>query len=280
VNKTFKITTEQFNIIYPVNINPLSGSIFKIRLFKYWSYSRIMELLLNKELVFVSPKLWKDPFEKMYLDTDYTELGFKQPKIYCFCVTTALKNEEAAWKIYSVNNERTLRCSIETNALFEILSQFAYENNFDVYFGNANYKLNAKEISDLQFPYSKYHNTYFSDFSIEKYLNVMTIKRHAFEYENELRIFMVPNKIENNSEDILRIKIPEDKLQKLFSGFTIQPFDPVIGEDSVAKLENIKNDFERKEIAKSIKLLYGETKVYSSFLYQDIEPIKKIYVSS
>jgi len=279
MNKTFKITSEQFNIIYPVNINPLSGSIFKIRLFKYWPYSRIMELLIKKELVFVNPKLWKDPFEKLYLNTDYKELGLNQPKIYCFCVTTELKNEEAAWNIYKVNNERTLRCNINTNVLFEILSQFAYENNFKVYFGNANYKFTNKEIFNLQFPDNKYHKNYFSDFSIEKYLNVMTIKRQAFAYENELRIFMVSNKIENNNEDILRINIPEDKLQKLFSGFTIQPFDPVVGQDSVAKLESIKQEFEKKEIAKSIKLLYGETKVYTSSLYHNFEPIEKIYLS-
>ncbi len=243
------------------------------------SFSRIMDVLINKELTFINPKLWKDPFEKMYLTTDYTELGFKQPQIYCFCVTTELKNEEAAWKIYSVKDERTMRCNIETKVLFEILSQFASENNFDIYFGNANYKYTTKEISNIQFPESKYHNTYFSDFSIIKYLNVMTIKRQAFEYENELRIFIVPNVNENQFEDIIKIKVSEDKLLKLFSGFTIQPFDPVVGESSLAKLERIKQDFEKKEISKSIKLLYGDTIVNTSTLYQNREPIEKIYLS-
>ena len=228
-------------------------------------------------MVFVNPGLWKDPFEKMYLDTDYSELGFVLPKIYCMCLTTTLQNEEAAWKVYSDKDEKTIRAKINTVTLFEILSDFALKNNYTIYFGNANYKLSKFEIQDLHSIDSENYSAFFEPFSLEKYLEIMTLKRRAFKYENELRIFIVPNKGNKYSENLLKIKIPTDKYSLLFTFFTIQPFDKITLIDYKSKIEIKKQESEKTEIAKNIKSFYVNAKISNSTLYDECNPVEKVY---
>lgn len=276
MGKTIIITEDQLAKLYP-NIKFIAKTKFPGTLYKYWSYNRLMDVLINEELVFVNPSLWKDPFEKMYLETDYTEFGIKQPKIYCMCVATKTENEEAAWKIYSSEKDRTVRCKINRIALFNILNEFAVKENFTIYFGNINYDLTKAEIKTLDSKTNVHHKNYFEPFSLEKFLELLTLKRRAFKYENELRILIVPNVGNTYSDDILKIKIPKDQYSKLFSTFTIQPFDPIIATDPRSKIEVLKQDFENAEINKSIKLIYKFGRIYSSSLYSKCIPIKKVF---
>lgn len=246
-------------------------------LYKYMPASRILEILENKphQIGFVPPEKWYDPYETKYLNTDYTALnGYKQPKVYCFCVRTDNFNEEASWKIYQKANDPLIRISIITNYFLLSLDLFAQEYKCDLYFSKVDYKL-RKDIDDLYLPSSQYHHEFFGNFNDKQYVKVMSLKRKAFTYENEYRIFLIPRNqfvIRNFLRDgILFVPIS----LKMFNRFTIHPRNK-IGNSFAAQIEKAQYDAECKLIKERICKSYPEAKVYISNLYSRAEKIKRI----
>jgi len=244
------------------NIYTIGEKIIPKELYKYYSASRVQDVLINKELVFVSPNLWKDSFEKRYLDTDFTDLGLKQPKIYCMCFATKVENEEAEWKFYSYKKKMIIRCRINIEPLFEILSDFAQKNDVHIFIGNANYELLKKEIQFLHLPKSKNFGSYFENFSLDKYMKLMTLKPKERKNENEFRIFVVPKNEDHNSEVIFKIPIPEDKYDTLFSNFMVQPFENAYS-DNPKDLKYMEDSFQamREIFADKLLSLYPHAKI-------------------
>lgn len=98
-------------------------------LYKYMPYNRLIDCVNNKELVFVSPETWIDPFERRFWQTDYSKRyqGFKRPEIACMCLTTkSSTNEEAAWKMYADNTDKALRISVRKKQLFDNLENMRF----------------------------------------------------------------------------------------------------------------------------------------------------------
>ena len=274
------ISEQQIKEFSNKNINTLGNGVDIDVLYKYWPYNTVLDVLKNKELVFVNPAYWENSFEKIYLDTDYTELGFKQPKIYSICFSTTIENEQTDWKIYSKNNH-TLRCQINIDVLLEILSEFAEKNGFLVYMGKTNYDLSKTEIQSLHLPKGKYFNKYFDDFSVEKYLEIMLLKPKTLKHENEFRIFIVPKPRKKYIKGMLKIPIPDEKFQLLFSNFTIQEFEVKFTDDySRLGFEISINESIKKSWAEKIKLLYNNASVENYIQFKNHKPIKKITLKS
>lgn len=249
-------------------------------LYKYWPNNRVIDILKNKELVFVNPAFWENTFEKMYLDTDYTDLGLKQPKIYCMCFSTSDENEETEWKIYSKNNN-TVRCQINIDVISDIITDFSKENGFLVYMGYANYDLTKTEIQSLYLHKGKHYDNYFREFTLEKYLEIMLLKPNAFKYENEFRIFIVPKPGKKYIKGLLKIPIPEDKFQLLFSNFTIQDFELKYTDDHKrVRLEKEINELVKETWAEKIKSLYQNASIEKYIQLKKYKPIKKITTNS
>jgi len=165
-------------------------------------------MVQNKELVFVSPEKWRDPFERRFYKTDYRRLGFSRPDIACMCSSSrSSTNEEASWKMYSGVNDKPLRLSIDYTILCKVLDQYAEDNNCKVYIGNVIYDFMKKEIESLHKPSGKDHATLFPDsFDIEHYLSLMLIKRLSFQFENEVRLFIVREKPLDMQQGLLKIE--------------------------------------------------------------------------
>jgi hypothetical protein len=269
------------NVFLPSNISTIRETIIPKELYGYSSTSRFRDVLVNKELAFVNPSLWNDSFEKRYLDTDYTDLGFKQPKIYCMCFATKIENEEAEWRFYSFKKMMTIRYRLNIETLLEVLSEFAKINDFEVFIGNVNYELSKKELQSLHLPKSKHFDSYFKEFSFEKYLGIMTLKPKERKNENELRIFMVSKNENHYSEDILKIPIPEDKYQLLYSNFMVQPYENAHS-DNPKDLKYMEGTFEgmRKMYADNFKSLYPNATVVSYKFLKRYSPVKKISLKS
>lgn len=188
-----KLTEEQLK--ETLSLQLVNCDSFVNTLFKYMSAGRVLDFLEKKkhQIGFVSPEKWQDPYEIKYLNTDYTALnGYKQPKVFCFCARMDNLNEEASWKIYKKENEPLLRLSINTLRFLLNIDSFAKANMCDVYFSKVDYKLKRTEIDELYLPSSSYYHEFFDDFDDKKYVKVMSLKRRAFKYENEYRIFIVP----------------------------------------------------------------------------------------
>lgn len=274
--KRIIITEKQLEDTLSMQLINCNG--FVNTLYKYMTASRVLDILENNShlLGFVSPESWYDPYETKYLNTDYTALnGYRQPKIYCFCARMDNLNEEASWKIYKKENEPLLRMSIRTIDLLLAIDQFAKENDCDVYFSKVDYRLKKKEIDELYLPSSPYHSEFFNNLDDKQYVRIMSLKRWAFNYENEYRIFIIPrnqDKIVNHIKDnVLFIPVPI----KMITRFTFNPANKV-NSSLVSQIEIAKYEAEYKLIRDKIKVAYPEASVVKSTLYSKIKNVEKI----
>lgn len=273
------IIAEEKQKIENLSVQFINCNSFVNTLYKYMTASRVLEILENDtpSLGFVSPDKWHDPYETKFLNTDYTALnGYKQPPIYCFCARMDNHNEEASWKIYKKEDEPLLRMSIRTIDLLGAIDKFAKVNDCDVYFSKVDYKFKKSEIDHLHMPsISPYYNTYFKKFNDKQYVKVMSLKRWAFSYENEYRIFIIPkntDKIANHLvNNTLLIPVPIQMVTR----FT---FNPARKQDSTltSQIEMAKYNAEYKFIKERITAAYPEAKVYKSHLYSSVKPVEKI----
>lgn len=273
---TVKITPEQLKETLStqfVNCDKALNTIYK-----YMTLSRVLEILENKthQIGFVSPENWNDPYEIKFLNTDYTVLnGYKQPKIYCFCVRMDNINEEASWKIYKKENEPLLRMTIKTNSFLSSLKDFAQKYECNIYFSKVDYRLSSKEINTLHLPKNPYYHEFFDDFDDMQYVKLMSLKRRAFSYENEYRIFMIPKNHKAVESLIINniLFVPIDL--KMISRFTINPEDK-LDETLSSQINHEKYLAECKFIKKRIRSSYPEVEVYISGLYSKVKNVEKI----
>lgn len=269
-----KQVEENFGVKF-INCNRLRNTLYR-----YMPISRVMEMLRTKEICAVYPILWNDPYESKYLETDYTRLGYSQPKIYCICFRNDVDNEEASWKIYADGVEPTIRVSFKANILFNVLNNFAKENHCKLYLSNAIYDHSREEINNLHEESSTHFTKYFKDFSEEKYLTIMSIKRKAFKYENELRIFLVPQDKEFQTEfgtaEFIKIPIHRDLFSTLFIRFIINPFERINDDSDKKELKMAAYLAQFREIKKGILNVFPKADVLRSILYEECERIKKI----
>ena len=64
---------EGYSHIHMLNGYSLPKS--KSTLYKYMPLNRLLEAINKKELIFVSPEVWYDPFEQLYHGMDCSERG-------------------------------------------------------------------------------------------------------------------------------------------------------------------------------------------------------------
>lgn len=201
-------------------------------LYKYMPYDRLMNCVANSELVFVSPETWIDPFERRFWKTDYSrKYSFIQPEIACMCLTTkSSTNEEASWKMYADSKSKALRISFNVKQLLDTLESYVQTNRCAIYIGKAIYSLERKDIVGL---HNKKGSEYFPehDFSLEHYLTLMCLKRKAFAFENEIRIFIVREKLPWTGNMNSIIKIPATIDKDLIPRIIIGPLIPFTNSD-------------------------------------------------
>lgn len=198
-------------------------------LYKYMNVQRAIEFLESGDYYFVEPKVWTDPYEKRFYTADYSQIGFAPKQCYCTCLTHNISSE-AAWKMYRSNDgglaDRTIRFEFNRKALFQAL-----ENNKSrakIYFGNVNYEYTTEEINKLHISSGPNYNKYFSDMNEEKFLHLLLIKRKAFKYESEIRLFVLPEHREHiytheGMQVIMHINFCKEQLEKMIKSISIDP---------------------------------------------------------
>lgn len=234
-------------------------------LYKYMPYDRLMNCVANGELVFVSPVTWVDPFERRFWKTDYSrKYNFIRPEIACMCLTTkSSTNEEAAWRMYAEGKSKALRISFNVKRLLDTLESYAQTNHCAIYIGKAIVGLH-NQVNEF-FPKN--------NFSLEHYLTLMCLKRKAFAFENEIRIFIVNNNNTWNS-DIIKIPVKIDK--NLIPRIMIGPLTPFANSDPRRSLYNtiqkVEGDVYKQQLGEAIQ----GCEVKQSQLYTDNSPLKRI----
>lgn len=275
MKRIIKLTPEQIRDTMGINI--VDCEKFKFTFYKYMPWKRLHEMLSRKEMVFVNPSLWNDPYEVKYLDTDYSVLGYSQPKIFCFCIRNDNENEEASWKIYRTNepDNPLIRISIKALPFLKSLKESAQKLGYTIYLTKVSYRFRQKEINELYKRDNKYFNEYFDNFNEEKYIRLLSIKRKAFKYEQEIRLFLVPQqKTIVPIDNLLRIGIDISS----FIRFTYEPFRRKYKEESDEEYKKVIVLYEKQKesIRKQLRFFNSKFKLYRSFLYDDVEKVGKV----
>lgn len=175
-------------------------------IYKYMDMETALVCLSKKTIRFVEPTEWPDKFEGRFYKADFSKVCKDQsmtPKLYACCFTLS-KTSEAAWKTYSYDKTglgcRCVQFKLNLKKFREIIDSYAKRNDCIVYESKMNYKLSEEQISSLHHKSSVIHDDFFHDFCISSYFNLLSIKRNAFYYENELRYFLVPQKTDVNQK--------------------------------------------------------------------------------
>ena len=276
--KLDKIYEEPYDAKYP-HIHKLNGySIPTDRdtFFKYIPLERFLSNVNAGQFVFVSPEVWKDPFERLYFNVDCTTHGYDTEDIACLCVTDkSSTNEDASWKAYTDQGEKAVRLSIDREAFLQMMEDFAAAEGFEVYVGKAQYGFEKKEIIGLHKPTSSYHNLFFPN-PMERmhYLSVMTLKRSAFEYENEFRVFLVKKKIDFNGHKI--VGIPCD-YKKLITGIELCPYPPLPDRNKLVHDAFQRfHEAESQELKRILTDLLPKCRIRQSRLYDTEGKVEKL----
>lgn len=248
----------------------------KNTVFKYMPLERFVKSVDENELVFVNPENWYDPFERLYYGIDCSAKGYHTEHIACMCVSEkSSTNEDASWRVYSDSSSKAVRLSIEKSKLFSILDNYAKQNGYRVYIGQVKYDFKKKDIIGLHNHKSPHYAEYFpNDMKREHYLSLMLLKRSAFKYENEVRVFLVKDIINFDSNKLLRIPC-DYTANKLVSNIMLAPYPPIRGKGDYAWAVRQKiNTMESEEIKRMLTAKVG-CKIQQSQLYKIYPRIEK-----
>jgi hypothetical protein len=178
-----------------------SRKLYYRKVYKYMSLDALILSLTYQTWKFWEPFKWDDKFESRFYCADYripSAGPMTTPDLFATCVTRK-QNCEASWKVYVHGAGLAARCAqleLDTGKLRYQL----WSNNADflildknVLYRNTSYITNLHDKALMPSEYPKY----FSPITLRRYLNLLSLKREAFEYEQEVRIFAIPNKRDN-----------------------------------------------------------------------------------
>lgn len=194
------------------------------KMYRYFEFEAAKSCIKNNTIRFSQPSTWNDGFEKRFYSTycDYSNILTKEeqqvetPQLYACCFTQN-KTSEAAWKVYSYNDNQSeekicIQFTIDVNVFRRMLEEYANANNCMVYEGPMIYFYSDEEINTIHQRGARRHDILFENFKLDNYLNLLRIKRQAFYYEGEYRFFVIPQEKNNVMEDYLYIPINWDKV--------------------------------------------------------------------
>ncbi|MEQ9216641.1 MAG: hypothetical protein RLO17_01275 [Cyclobacteriaceae bacterium] len=189
---------------------------------------RFYKILDNKEIVFVRPSTWLDPLENLIFNAQIIKNGTPyihpvKDSIYSQCWSTE-GDSYALWQIYTSKKndqgEFNRHYGVRITTRIDKLKHFSELNKNSFYYGQMEYlwkyqlealPKNPRILKALKKP----------TLNIE-HLKTLLVKRKSYHYENELRLFGIPNssQIDPNNSDICRFKIEPTEL------ITSVRFDP------------------------------------------------------
>ena len=185
--------------------------------YKYMSLDSALECLKNNNICFNQPSNWDDKYESRFYNANYIDnkgTDVTMPKSYACCFTSKQDNE-AAWSIYSHNQQSDKSIVVEFKLNARELHRQLLTNLKDsvIYIGLVKYwdKKIIDNIHKQKIPINDlfirakesdnpYYYHFFDGFSKDHFFSLMLLKRDAFEHEQEIRIFVVPNSQESTQK--------------------------------------------------------------------------------
>jgi len=148
---------------------------------------------INEKYIWLcNPALWKDPFERRFIEAKYLvngkEVDFPlKGQIFCTCLTQTITSE-AHWNNYP-NGQIGISFKINRKKLLQALD--VYSSDYEIYVGRVEYIKSSelkKKLSDIDH-INKIHPFRISNRMLQ--IKMLLLKRIAFQYEDEIRILAV-----------------------------------------------------------------------------------------
>lgn len=277
----YEIVSDIPVVDYSPNIKLINN--FKLddfqHLYKCMPLNRFLCNLQDNNLAFVAPDTWNDPYERRFLNVDFSALDFKPFPFYCMCLSQNFhENEEASWKMYSDNiNDKAVQLTFYTEELLKELDAYARDNDYTIFIGKVSYQFSTKELKVLHKEKSKGNELYFpQNFKDVNYINLFLLKRPAFGYENEIRIFIVKKHSDNENKLILKIPVNFNKNQKLLKRIRLSPYPVFKYNDPRKEIYEKLQTTESSCVKKQIKAFLENVPITQSNLYVNFK--KKIKI--
>ena len=149
-----------------------------------------LDTLNQGHLWFANPTIWKDPFEKRFLEAQYHLQALNKDiefpwlgRVFCSCFTQ-VSTSEAYWN--RISDGIGIEFKFIRDCLLAILESYDQDNQCDIYIGKIEY-LPTKDIQS-----SKFLQNYTQGLqSEEDRAKLLFVKRLAYKYEEEIRIIIV-----------------------------------------------------------------------------------------
>ncbi len=225
--------------------------------YRFVPFCRVKQMFKDNKITFISPEKWTDPYEKKYLNVRVNGKNVL-PNIACLCFKTSLNDNSAAfWESKRKDGEPVIRLTFDLCELWNVLNEFAEENNgVEIYVSLANY------VSIQTINHAYQDSSIMKSDLRESYIRLMSLKRAAYKYEDELRIFITWEKNDKNKvfdefkkKKILRIDLNESQIIKKIL------LDPVLPKIETAIQLNL---LEKKDVKKfrEIEKNFMENKIF------------------
>jgi hypothetical protein len=172
------------------------------RIYRFMTVNYFLKTLETGKYSFLSPLLWNDPYEKYFLEREYTidqvvhELPIKN-NIFASCFS-GTSNSEAFWNVYAPNSDG-VRIEFDSQKIIDVF--LLNIRNADVFIGPMKY-LPTSKFSKDGVDASRLKKSIVQDGGPEAQVELMFRKRHAFLYENEVRVLILPKRVKKGANDI------------------------------------------------------------------------------
>jgi hypothetical protein len=180
--------------------------------YRYTDFGRLVEMFLKKEMTFVRPEKWDDPFENYIIDPDvrfadgsFMRLVYRQV-IHGSCWTKKSVSD-AMWRIYSLDKISVRIKSTPEKVGTAIDAAMKKYKDSSWYIGKVQYypqqKVNKKAI--------EYANRFLESKQDKTAAEALLIKRSSFAHEKEVRILII-DRNSKSKNGVLKIKLDPHQL--------------------------------------------------------------------
>ena len=183
------------NIYYIQSLSNMKDGRHKRYLYKYYDLETAIKAIIDGVIRFSEPAKWHDPFEKRFYKANYSQRFSKEthPNLQACCFTKN-KNSEPSWKMYTYGkNGLAYRCVQFKINVTNLRKELLKDKDVKYYEGDVAY-LSEWSIKNIHNPRKDSYRVFFEpNLTLEKYINLLLLKREAFSYEGERRFFRIPN---------------------------------------------------------------------------------------
>ncbi|OWW26744.1 hypothetical protein B4Q04_03410 [Zobellia sp. OII3] len=211
--------------------------------YRFLPLERLLETLHNKQLTFVSPTKWNDPFDNFLFRQNGISNDSFLNRLYVMCFTHN-PHSQAYWKTYSPN-EHCVRLRLRKDVLIQVIQSIPEK----VWLGKMKYEYETKLVEKLK-------GTKGLNASLKKqdpdevFLKTFHLKRMPFKYEEESRISILTTKA--NPKGLRKISFdPKQLISQMY-------LDPRMGDHEVKAW---KEYFKQFKIPVQRSLLFKNKKI-------------------